>query len=160
MNSSPCRKPDDKLYLSIEGKMTEPEVEGIKLKFNSALVSGKGVEFDLSQVTELDSAGLQLMVSTKLESIVRGIQVDFIKYSSAVRAMVVANDSEVGDADVLITHWILCLGCMEARSNRTAECDAILQSKYRALVCKDVKNCMLANGEGESVNTSKPVGLP
>lgn len=49
-----------------------------------ALDAGLEAEVDLSQVGEIDSAGLQLMVAAKREAAQRGQRLDFIGHSPAV----------------------------------------------------------------------------
>jgi anti-anti-sigma factor len=73
------------IHLSIEGEMTISQAAELKKMIVPALTSNQDIEIDLSRVTELDSAGLQVMVSSKLEAIVRGTQLSFVGHSPAVR---------------------------------------------------------------------------
>lgn len=73
--------------LSIEGEMTIYRATELREQLLPVLASAKNIEIDLSGVTEIDSAGLQLMLSAKLESIVRDTHLSFTGHSKAVQDM-------------------------------------------------------------------------
>lgn len=85
MGSQARMKKKEIIYLSIDGEMTINRAAELKDLIVPALTSDQDIEIDLSRVTELDSAGLQVMVSSKLESIVRGTTLSFVGHSPAVR---------------------------------------------------------------------------
>ncbi len=74
----------ERIHLSIEGEMTIFRALELKEMIGPALASNRDVEIDLSRVTELDSSGLQLMLSAKLESVVRGTHLSFVGHGPAV----------------------------------------------------------------------------
>ncbi len=84
MASSEYKASDDKVKFAIDGEMTIYRAEELKEHIRMALSTNRDVEIDLSRVTEIDSAGLQLMLSSKLESIVRSTQLSFVGHSQAV----------------------------------------------------------------------------
>jgi|WetSurMetagenome_2_1015567.scaffolds.fasta_scaffold00358_10 anti-sigma B factor antagonist len=76
---------EKKTHLNIEGELTIYRASAIKEMICISLASNQDVEIDLSRVSEMDSAGLQLMLASKLESIARGTKLSFIGHSPAVR---------------------------------------------------------------------------
>lgn len=56
-----------------------------KNRMVAALGAGDGVELDLSQVAEIDSAGLQLLILTKREAARLGKRMSIVAHSPAVR---------------------------------------------------------------------------
>lgn len=85
MTSKEKVKGGNSIHLCIEGEMTIYRASELKDVISPALSSNQNIEIDLSHVTELDSAGLQLMLSSKLESTVRGTKLSFSGHSPAVR---------------------------------------------------------------------------
>lgn len=75
----------DLLHLDIAGEMTIQRAAELKEQLLTALRSNRPIEIDLSRVSEMDTAGLQLMLSSKLESIVRGTRLSFVGHSAAVQ---------------------------------------------------------------------------
>jgi anti-anti-sigma factor len=69
--------------LAIEGELTIYTAADSKPKLLGAL-RAPATEFDLSQVTEIDSAGLQLLLLAKREARAAGIELHFTGHSSAV----------------------------------------------------------------------------
>lgn len=62
-------KTDAKVFqLSIEGEMTIFRAEELKEAILPVIVNHEEIEIDLSHVTEIDGAGLMLMISVKLEA--------------------------------------------------------------------------------------------
>ncbi len=74
----------DSCQLRLEGEMTIFTAADIRERLFTPLPYCQQVEVDLSQVSELDSAGLQLMVLAKREAKTQGKEVRFIGHSSAV----------------------------------------------------------------------------
>jgi anti-sigma B factor antagonist len=87
MATNAFRNPVEKLCFSIVGEMTIHCAEELKELIGTALAAEPEVEINLSHVTKLDSTGLRIMLSAKLESIQCGKQVSFIRHSPAVREM-------------------------------------------------------------------------
>ncbi len=69
--------------LVIEGELTIYTAADSKPKLLAAL-QAPVTEFDLSQVTEIDSAGLQLLLLAKREARTAGIELNFTGHSTAV----------------------------------------------------------------------------
>ena len=70
---------------AVEGELTIFTALAVKEQLLSAFAGEGGeVEVDLSQVTEVDSAGVQLLVAAKKESLRRGRQLRFCGHSPAV----------------------------------------------------------------------------
>lgn len=74
----------DRLILAIEGAMTVYEATGHKKELMDALADSNGVDFDLSAVDELDTAGLQLLVLAHREGIKAGKRVRLLSGSPEV----------------------------------------------------------------------------
>lgn len=70
--------------LAIEGDFTIFAAQALKERLLAALNEGKELEVDLSQVSEMDSAGLQLMVATKREAGNRDQALRFVGHSPTV----------------------------------------------------------------------------
>lgn len=85
MTSNENANSENNIHLFIEGEMTIYRASELKDMIGPALASNQNIEIDLSLVTELDSAGLQLMLSSKIESAVRGTKLSFLGHSPAVR---------------------------------------------------------------------------
>lgn len=73
--------------LAIEGEMTVPLVEELKEAILPVIAQSWEIEIDLSRVSEVDCAGLLLMMAVKLEAIKRGRELYFIRHSEPVREM-------------------------------------------------------------------------
>jgi anti-anti-sigma factor len=71
--------------IAIEGELTIFTAAELKQRLIAALTTGSiEVEVDLSQVSEIDSAGIQLMVAAKREASARNLALRFTSHSSAV----------------------------------------------------------------------------
>ncbi|GAB3192605.1 STAS domain-containing protein [Hydrogenophaga aquatica] len=72
--------------LAIEGDFTILRAVELKQQIEQAVAqaSQPGADIDLSGVTEIDSAGLQLMVMAKREAVRQGKQLRFVRHSEAV----------------------------------------------------------------------------
>jgi anti-sigma B factor antagonist len=70
--------------LRLEGEMTIFTAADIRERLLAPLLSCQQLVVDLSQVSELDSAGLQLMVLAKREASSLGKDIHFVEHSSAV----------------------------------------------------------------------------
>lgn len=70
--------------LEIKGELSIFTAAGLREQMLEALAAGTEVEVDLSGVSEIDSAGLQLMVAAKREAAVRAQNLHFIGHSAAV----------------------------------------------------------------------------
>jgi len=73
------------IRIKIEGEMTISRVAELKEQIMPTLLQAGEVEIDLSGVTEIDAAGMQLMLAAKLESIVRDVKLAFIGHSQVVQ---------------------------------------------------------------------------
>ncbi|MEW5902803.1 MAG: STAS domain-containing protein [Pseudomonadota bacterium] len=79
------KKVEEKICFSIEGELTIYRVSGIREGISLALDSASEVEVDLSHVTEIDGAGVQLLIAAKLDSQVRDKHLHFVGHSQPVR---------------------------------------------------------------------------
>lgn len=70
--------------LAIEGEMTIYTAEELKQRMMGMLAECSELELDLSGVTEIDSAGQQLLVLTKLESMIDQKILRIVHHSPAV----------------------------------------------------------------------------
>lgn len=97
-------KKTDKASFSIEGEMTIYRATELKASLAPVLAANKEVEIDLARVTEMDSAGLQLMISIKLESVLRGTSVCFVGHSEAVQQVLDSCDLGGFFGDPVVLH--------------------------------------------------------
>ena len=76
--------------LAISGEFTIFTAADLKPRLLHAVIDAEseGVDIDLSEVSEIDSAGLQLMVMTKREALARGKNVRFVRHSDPVLDLV------------------------------------------------------------------------
>lgn len=79
-------------HISVEGEMTIFVAQELKLELQTPLANASSIEIDLSQVTEIDAAGLQLMLAAKIESMARGGKLSFINHSTPVREILELSD--------------------------------------------------------------------
>lgn len=70
--------------LAIQGELSIFTAAGLRQQLLDVLASGQEVEVDLSEVSEIDSAGLQLMVAAKREAAGRNQLLHFSNHSQAV----------------------------------------------------------------------------
>ncbi len=76
---------DGALRLILDGPMTIYNASEIKAQLMSALSSSGILELDLSHVSEMDTAGFQLLVMAKRESQRQGHALRIVAHSPAVR---------------------------------------------------------------------------
>lgn len=77
--------------LNIVGEFTIFTAEDCKtqlLALIAAIPEGAGGDVDLSGVTEIDSAGLQLMLMAKREAAILGKEVRFVRHSDPVLELI------------------------------------------------------------------------
>lgn len=74
----------DRCRLRVEDELTIYAVAGLKQPMLEPLGRAAEIEVDLGQVSEIDSAGLQLLVLLKREAIATGKRVGFSGHSPAV----------------------------------------------------------------------------
>lgn len=76
--------------LAISGEFTIFTAAELKSRLLHAVIDAESeeVDIDLSEVSEIDSAGLQLMVMTKREAQARGKHVRFVRHSDPVLDLV------------------------------------------------------------------------
>lgn len=74
----------DACHLRMEGEMTIFTALDVKERLLVALSRCRQVDVDLSQVSDMDSAGLQLMILAKREANALGKEIRFIAHSPAV----------------------------------------------------------------------------
>ena len=78
------QKTKDSVYLLINGDMTIYTASDQKQQLLDYLRSTKQAQIDLSGVTEIDSAGIQLLMFLKQEALLGNIQLALIHHSKAV----------------------------------------------------------------------------
>lgn len=74
--------------MSIEGEMTIFRAEELKEQILPLIAANEEIEIDLSKVTEIDGAGLQLMISVKLEAWQHEKTLRFVGHNALVAAAV------------------------------------------------------------------------
>lgn len=72
-----------RLYL--DGNLTIYEAPAVKERLVTALGESQTLELDLSQVSEIDTAGFQLLVMAKREAARQGKTLGLVAHSAAVR---------------------------------------------------------------------------
>lgn len=97
---------DESAKFAIEGELTIYRAAELKDIIFSQINSADLVEIDLSHVTELDSAGLQLLLSAKLEAMIRDKQLHFVGHSKPVLEVIDLCDlgGFFGDQVVIFPH--------------------------------------------------------
>lgn len=78
------KKPAGPVVLPIEGEMTIYRAESLKTELLTLLDKGPQIAIDLSRVSELDTAGLQLLIMAKKECTARGGELQLLAHSPAV----------------------------------------------------------------------------
>lgn len=87
--------------LALNGEMTIYSAAQLKSPLLDASRGNKVLDVDLSQVSEFDVAGLQLIALMKREALARGNQLRFISHSAAVSEVLqLCNLAELFDAAV------------------------------------------------------------
>lgn len=71
-------------HIAVEGELTIYTVMALKEKLLAGLSENKELELDLSDVTEFDAAGLQLLVMIKKQAAVSGKVLRFTNHSPEV----------------------------------------------------------------------------
>lgn len=71
-------------HLEIKGELTIFTAAELRRQLLEALATGRELEVDLAAVSEIDSAGLQLMVAAKREAAARQQLLHFTGHSPAV----------------------------------------------------------------------------
>ena len=90
--------------LALAGEFSIFTVAAIRDQVLAALGGADEVEVDLAQVTELDSAGVQLMVAAKLEAIALEKRLNFTGHSSAVLDTLDLTDLSAYFGDPVLLH--------------------------------------------------------
>jgi anti-anti-sigma factor len=95
------------IHLAIQDEMTIYSVLEHKGQLSNYLKSAKEMHIDLAQVTEIDSAGLQLLLFLKQEAVSRGIALSLTQHSEAVvEVLELLNLSKhFGDPIVISADW-------------------------------------------------------
>jgi anti-sigma B factor antagonist len=70
--------------VSVSGDFTISNAEAIRTQLQEAIESAEDIEVDLTEVAEIDSAGLQIMVAAKREAGARHRSLRFAGHSTAV----------------------------------------------------------------------------
>ena len=70
--------------LEIKGELNIFSAAELRLQLLEALATSTELEVDLAQVSEIDSAGLQLMLAAKREAVARNLTLHFTGHSPAV----------------------------------------------------------------------------
>lgn len=76
------------VHLPIEGEMTIFVAQKLREAIMPVIAKNENIEIDLSRVTEVDGAGMQLMVSVKLEAIMHGKTLHYTGHSKSVLDMI------------------------------------------------------------------------
>jgi len=94
-------------HLAIQGEMTIYTAREQKQVFSEHLNTNKELQIDLSEVDEIDSAGLQLLMFIKREAVAHGIKLSLIRHSQAVvEVLELLNLSKhFGDPIILSADW-------------------------------------------------------
>jgi anti-sigma B factor antagonist len=71
-------------HFALEGEMTIYRAAELKEILLPHIDHASVIEIDLSQVSEIDSAGLQLLIAAKLEAMIRDKQLHFVGHSKPV----------------------------------------------------------------------------
>lgn len=79
-----AKKKNTMTRIQLEGELTIYTAAELKEKIASALQAGQPIEIDLSQIGEMDTAGLQLLLLAQRESATRKLPITFVEPSQAV----------------------------------------------------------------------------
>jgi anti-anti-sigma factor len=93
-------------HFAIEGEMTIYRAAELKESLLPHIDHASVIEIDLSQVSEIDSAGLQLLIAAKLEAMIRDKQLHFVGHSKPVLELLDLSDlgGFFGDQVVIFPH--------------------------------------------------------
>ena len=72
------------MHIEIKGELSIYTVAALRQQLLDAFEAAAEVDVDLSEVSEMDSAGMQLMVAAKREAALRGKALRFSGHSPAV----------------------------------------------------------------------------
>lgn len=72
---------------AVEGDFTIFTAQAVKEQLIAVLEQGREIEVDLSHVSEIDSAGLQIMIAAKCHAAARDKVIRFTGHSAAVLAL-------------------------------------------------------------------------
>ena len=75
---------NDMCQVSVEGEMTIFAAQEIKAALEEPISKAGEIEFDLSNITEIDGAGLQIMLMAKIKCMERGTKLRFTGHSQPV----------------------------------------------------------------------------
>lgn len=70
--------------LSLDGELTIYRAAELTASLRTALASGADLELDLAAVTEMDSAGVQLLMAAKKTARAAGCELRLLRHSPAV----------------------------------------------------------------------------
>ncbi|MCG8612333.1 MAG: STAS domain-containing protein [Pseudomonadales bacterium] len=82
-----CEKNGDQTQMLVMGDMTVDQIKGQRDLFLQSLTFGQHIGLDLMMVSEMDSAGLQLLILLKREAELRGQKVHIAAQSMEVTDM-------------------------------------------------------------------------
>jgi anti-sigma B factor antagonist len=74
----------DGLRVNLTGEVNIYKVSDLKTSLLAVLVQAAEVELDLAEVSEIDSAGVQLLIALKKEAVSRGCALRLTNHSAAV----------------------------------------------------------------------------
>ncbi|QPK63907.1 STAS domain-containing protein [Methylomonas sp. LL1] len=94
-------------HLAIQGEMTIYTAREQKDSLLGFLKTSKELQLDLSGVSEIDSAGLQILLFVKRETVNRDIKLSLVQHSQAVvEVLELLNlNKYFGDPIVLSANW-------------------------------------------------------
>ncbi|MBS4098787.1 MAG: STAS domain-containing protein [Sulfuricella sp.] len=78
------KEKDQITRMDIEGELSIFTAAAIRERLLDSLADGAEIEVDLSKVSEIDCAGVQLMVAAQREATARSKSLRFVSYSPAV----------------------------------------------------------------------------
>jgi len=90
--------------LTVEGEMTIYTALDLKNELLAPLLQGNSVEMNLGRVSEIDSAGLQLLVMLKNEAQAHGKTLSIASHSPAVLHILDLCDLESFFGDTVLIH--------------------------------------------------------
>ena len=90
--------------IGIEGELTIFAAAELRQRLLDAIGANTEVEVDLSQVSEIDSAGIQLMVAAKREAAARNKLLRFTNHSPAVFDIIELYDLSGHFGDPVLIH--------------------------------------------------------
>lgn len=95
------------MHLAVKDELTIYTAQELKNQLFDYLKSAKQLHIDLGDVPEIDSAGVQLLMFLKQESLSRGIKLNLLRHSQAVvQAFELLNLSTYfGDPIVISADW-------------------------------------------------------